>query len=287
MEHEHAHEHALGGGPRHHDGHHHGHHEHRHDHRRRRRPFDYGELRLLVLGMIREAPRHGYELMKGIEERMGGGYSPSPGVIYPTLAWLEDMGYAAGDSEGSRRRYRITPEGEAFIAANQAALAELLARMGAPGGRRRTPEAVREAMGRLKRALGARLLQGPADPAEVAAIAAAIEGAAEAVEAQMAGAAAAAGLLRSAAEVRTPKAAGYLAQLCKHFAHKIPASYEGSEGRIGFPRGECRLRAEGEALTMTVEAGDREALEQLQDVVARHLLRFAFREELAVEWRPA
>ena len=50
--------------------------------------------------MIAEQPRHGYELMKGIEERMGGGYSPSPGVIYPTLAWLEDMGYAAGDSRG-------------------------------------------------------------------------------------------------------------------------------------------------------------------------------------------
>ena len=87
----------------------------------------------LVLGMIAEEPRHGYELMKGIEERMGGGYSPSPGVIYPTLAWLEDMGYADRRREGSRKSYRVTPEGEAFLAANKAALAELRARMGAPG----------------------------------------------------------------------------------------------------------------------------------------------------------
>ena len=62
-------------------------------------------------GMIAEQPRHGYELMKGIEERMGGGYSPSPGVIYPTLAWLEDMGYATADAEGSRRSYRVTAGG--------------------------------------------------------------------------------------------------------------------------------------------------------------------------------
>ena len=93
-------------------------------------------------------------------------------------------------------------------------------------------------------------------------------------------------LVRSTAEVRTPKAAGYLAQLCKHFAHKIPASYEGNEGRVSFPRGECRLTAEGDMLTLTVETGDPAALEPLQDVVARHLLRFAFREELAIAWRP-
>src|ERR1700759_1689517 len=67
--------------------------------RREGRPFDYGELRLLALAMIAEQPRHGYELMKAIEERMGGTYSPSPGVIYPTLSWLEDMGYAAVETE--------------------------------------------------------------------------------------------------------------------------------------------------------------------------------------------
>src|SRR4051812_23229092 len=59
------------------------------------RLFEYGEPRLLLLAMIAERPRHGYELMKAIEERFSGSYSPSPGVIYPTLAWLDDMGYVA------------------------------------------------------------------------------------------------------------------------------------------------------------------------------------------------
>lgn len=225
--------------------------------------------------------------MKGIEEGMGGGYSPSPGVIYPTLAWLEDMGYAAADAEGSRKSYRITGEGEAFLAANPAALAELKARMAAPGGRRGVPEPIREGMGRLKRALRARLLRGPADAAAIAAMAAAIEAAAATVESEMNDDPEPGELFRSTAVVRTAKAAGYLAQLCKHFAHKIPASWEGNVGQVSFPRGECRLEAEGDLLTLTVEAADPEAIPQLQDVMARHLERFAFREELAIEWKPA
>lgn len=61
--------------------------------------------------MIAERPRHGYELIKEIEERFGGAYSPSPGVIYPTLSWLDDMGYAAIEPEASGRKlYRITSE---------------------------------------------------------------------------------------------------------------------------------------------------------------------------------
>src|SRR4051794_22661129 len=61
-------------------------------------------------------PRHGYELMRALEEQTGGSYSPSPGVIYPTLAWLEDMGYAQVEEGGGRKSYRITPEGDAFHA---------------------------------------------------------------------------------------------------------------------------------------------------------------------------
>ena len=93
--------------------------------------------------------------------------------------------------------------------------------------------------------------------------------------------------LKSTATVSTPKAARYAAQLCKHFAHKIPAHFEGSDGEIGFAAGTCRLHAESETLTMTVEGTDEEAIARLQDVVARHLVRFAFREELAVDWGPA
>src|SRR6185312_13416701 len=107
---------------------------HRHHHHGHRRPFDYGELRLVVLAMIAEQPRHGYELMKAIEERMAGSYSPSPGVIYPTLSWLEDMGYAAVEPEESgRKRYRVTGAGEAFLADNREALEALSVRIGAAG----------------------------------------------------------------------------------------------------------------------------------------------------------
>jgi DNA-binding PadR family transcriptional regulator len=167
-----------------------GRHEHRRHgpfsrERRAGRPFDYGELRLLALAMIAEQPRHGYELMKAIEERMGGTYSPSPGVIYPTLAWLEDMGYAAVETQDAgRKRYRITAEGEAFLTASRAAVDDLLSRLGqAEDGRRDgIPAPVLRAMQNLKLALRLRLRRGALDQASAETIAAALDAAAQAVE---------------------------------------------------------------------------------------------------------
>lgn len=255
-------------------------------HRRRGRPFDYGALRLVVLAMIAETPRHGYELMKEIEERMAGGYSPSPGVIYPTLAWLEDMGFAVSEAEGGRKCYRITAEGGAFLAANRAALDDITARMGPRGRGRDVPLPVVEAMRGLKRALRARFAGAEIGAAEVEAIAAAIGDVTEKVERDMANdeTDAAAGTVTSTATVVTPKAASYAAQLCKHFGHKVPARFEGSDGEVAFPAGTCRLHVEGDALTMTVTGADDEAVARLEEVVASHLVRFAFREELAVDW---
>lgn len=267
-------------------GHGHGH-GHGHGPARGRRPFDYGALRLIVLGMMAEAPRHGYELIKAIEERMGGGYSPSPGVIYPTLSWLEDMGYAVPEAQGGRRSYRITPEGRSFLAANRAALDEISARMGKGDGRRNAPEPVMAAMDRLKRALRARFAAGAVEAADAETIATAILTAAENVEGMTMTetiSSAPAGSLTSSATVVTPKAASYAAQLVKHFAHKIPARFEGSDGEVAFSAGICRLHVEGDRLTMTIEGATPEAIATLQDVVARHLERFAFREELAVDW---
>ena len=153
--------------------------------RRHGRPFDYGELRLLALAMIRDEPRHGYELIKSIEDRMGGAYSPSPGVIYPTLSWLEDMGYASVEAEqGGRKRYRVTAEGESFLAANKDGLAALLKQVGQPGGGRfeGVPSPILRGMENLKLALRLRLRNGPlADPA-IDAIADALDAAAKAVE---------------------------------------------------------------------------------------------------------
>jgi DNA-binding PadR family transcriptional regulator len=171
-----------------HSGHHGRHHHERGHHRRGRhsgRLFDYGELRILLLAMIAERPRHGYELIKAIEERMGGSYTPSPGVIYPTLSWLEDMGYVALDTEeAGRKRYSITSEGEAFLVANRAAADDLLARGSSPqaDGSDRVPAPVVRAMENLKMAMRLRLRQGPINPEAAATIAAVLDEAAKTVE---------------------------------------------------------------------------------------------------------
>ena len=80
--------------------------------RRGRRVFDAAELRLVLLKLLADQPRHGYDLIRAIEEMTAGAYSPSPGVVYPTLTLLAEMGHTAEDaSEGSRKTYAVTPEG--------------------------------------------------------------------------------------------------------------------------------------------------------------------------------
>ena len=91
--------------------------------------------------------------------------------------------------------------------------------------------------------------------------------------------------VHSLAEVATPRARQYLAQLCKHFQHKLPVTWDDSEGHIAFSMGDCRLEAQDNALTLSLASPDDAELKRLQDVVARHLLRFAFRESLEVQWR--
>ncbi len=86
------------------------------------------------------------------------------------------------------------------------------------------------------------------------------------------------------ATVRTDAGSRYLQQLCKHFAHKLPARFDPQHGRIEFPAGLCTLAAAPDGLTLTVETPDADSLARLTDVVARHLQRFAFREEPAVAW---
>src|SRR5271170_7902575 len=94
------------------------------------RMFDSGELRLAILALIAEKPRHGYEVIKALSERVGGDYSPSPGVVYPTLTMLEDMGYASASvDEGGRKLYAITPEGQKFLAENKPQVDAILSRL--------------------------------------------------------------------------------------------------------------------------------------------------------------
>jgi DNA-binding PadR family transcriptional regulator len=146
--------------------------------------FDHGELRLVVLALIAESPRHGYEIIKAIEERLAGSYSPSPGVIYPTLTLLQELGYATVEEHDGKKRYSITDEGRRHLADNQKAADTALARMrevstrlgGGPA-----PQVVR-GMENLKLALRLRMNRGPLTDEQVLAIAAALDAAALAVE---------------------------------------------------------------------------------------------------------
>jgi DNA-binding PadR family transcriptional regulator len=96
-------------------------------HRRHRRGrwFEPGEMRLVILRLIREKPRHGYEIIKELEERLHGCYTPSAGSVYPTLQLLEDQGYVRIVEEGGKKIYHITPEGEVFLDENKDLLSEI------------------------------------------------------------------------------------------------------------------------------------------------------------------
>src|SRR5271170_2760097 len=87
------------------------------------------DLQLLLLALIAEKPFHGYDLIKVLEERSGGYYVPSPGMIYPALTYLEEAGHATVEQEGTKKLYRISEEGKAHLEQNRAATDELLAQL--------------------------------------------------------------------------------------------------------------------------------------------------------------
>jgi DNA-binding PadR family transcriptional regulator len=94
------------------------------------RVFGPGDLRLVLLALIEAKPRHGYELIKELEQKFGGGYAPSPGSVYPTLTLLEELGHVrAVTSEGPKRLFEITAEGGSYLRENQAALNSAMTRM--------------------------------------------------------------------------------------------------------------------------------------------------------------
>lgn len=78
-----------------------------------------GDLQLVLLALLEKQPSHGYELIKALEERSGGFYSPSPGMIYPALTWLEEVGYASVTAEGTKKLYSITEAGRAYLDQNR------------------------------------------------------------------------------------------------------------------------------------------------------------------------
>lgn len=147
--------------------------------------FEHGDLRLVILALIAEKPRHGYEIIKAIEERVAGAYSPSPGVVYPTLTMLEEIGHVSVDaSAGTKKLHSITPDGSVFLEANHIAVAALFARITAAGQARVSAEAppVLRGIENLKLALRLRLSRGALTDEQVRAIARALDAAAVAIE---------------------------------------------------------------------------------------------------------
>jgi len=97
------------------------------------RKLGSGELQLIILALLEEHPRHGYEIIKALEETSKGFYTPSPGMVYPALTYLEEVGYATVEADGSKKLYRITDAGLAHLGENRDfvdAVLAMLARIG-------------------------------------------------------------------------------------------------------------------------------------------------------------
>ncbi len=151
----------------------------------RRRMFDGGELRLVLLKLIADEPRHGYDLIRQIEELTGGSYAPSPGVIYPTLTMLDEMDLIeAQESDGAKKLFAITDAGRAELDANSEIVEAALARLTAVGEetQRADSASVRRAMGNLRQVLMDRLRDRDLDKAALHDMVALIDEAAQKIE---------------------------------------------------------------------------------------------------------
>ena len=133
---------------------------------RGRRMFDGGELRLVLLKLIADQPRHGYDLIREVEAMTAGAYAPSPGVVYPTLTLLDEMDLIAEQqSEGAKKLFASTEAGRQHLEERADEVAALMARLADAGQRReRTDGApIRRAMGNLRHVLQERLGREGAD----------------------------------------------------------------------------------------------------------------------------
>jgi DNA-binding PadR family transcriptional regulator len=115
------------------------------------------DLRLVLLTLLADRPSHGYELIKALEDRSGGFYSPSPGMVYPALTWLEEVGYASVTAEGAKKLYSITPEGSAYLAQHKAAAEAILSQL----------EQIAQRLGRVREAVAGFEDEADGGPKEV------------------------------------------------------------------------------------------------------------------------
>lgn len=157
----------------------------RHGRGGRRRMFDSGELRLVLLKLIADQPRHGYDLIRAIEELTHGAYAPSPGVVYPTLTMLQDMGLIEEvKGEGSRKAFQITGDGKEHLAEKEVEIEELMGRLEAVGGDQRKAGGppIKRAVGNLLSSIWHRVTRDDMDEGTMHKIAAILDEAAQKIE---------------------------------------------------------------------------------------------------------
>jgi DNA-binding PadR family transcriptional regulator len=153
--------------------------------RGRKRMFESGELRLVLLKLISDEPRHGYDLIRAIEDLTGGEYAPSPGVIYPTLTLLQDMGLIEeAEGEGARKPFQITDEGRQHLEERADEADELIERLTelAPDSRSEAGPAIGRAVKNLMTALSHRIGRDGLDEDLLHEIAAILDEAAQRIE---------------------------------------------------------------------------------------------------------
>ena len=150
----------------------------------RERMFDAGEIRLVILRLLSAEPSYGYQLIKTMEQSLSGGYTPSAGVIYPTLTMLEEEGLATATAENNKKVYSLTPEGFAYLEANKEQIGRLFERLEKAGRsfeRGRSPE-IMKAFLNLRGAVVARVSRESVKPEQIKKITDAINAAAKAID---------------------------------------------------------------------------------------------------------
>ena len=153
--------------------------------KRRRRMFDGGELRLVLLKLIADEPRHDYDLIRAIEDMTAGEYAPSPGIIYPTLSFLEDGGLIKPiDSDDSRKTFKITKSGKKELKDKAEEIEALMDRLSRHAKRHAKSDsaAVKRAMGNLFAVLGHRLTAKGLDEALIREVTDILDEAAQRIE---------------------------------------------------------------------------------------------------------
>lgn len=150
----------------------------------RERLFDAGEIRLVILRLLSGQPSYGYQLIKTMEERLGGGYTPSAGVVYPTLTLLEEEGLITAAQTDGKKVYSVTEEGLKYLEANKERVGQLFERLEETGRgfrRGRSPELMKAFMD-LRGAVMSKVWRGKATPEQIKKVAEAIHAAAKTID---------------------------------------------------------------------------------------------------------